>query len=111
MRIVFAPQAAGAAGLSPAFPRRDYALKEFAPKEREVGGRYRGEILYRISICLAPYSYRARRRDGEIPALKRRAGFCSACGPLQFGHFWLHDIVRFLARRACAEGVKDNSPG
>ena len=30
---------------------------------------------------------------------------------LQFGHFRLHNIVRFLARRACAEGVKDSSLG
>ena len=59
-----APQ--GAAGLSPAFQRREYPMKEFVLKGRKIGGRYRGRILYRSvwRPC------RARRRDGEIPGVK-----------------------------------------
>jgi hypothetical protein len=56
---------AGAAGLSPAFQRREHPIKDFALKGRKIGGRYRGRILYEISVSLVPAS-----AWGEIPGAK-----------------------------------------
>jgi hypothetical protein len=50
MRIVFCP--VGAAGLSPAFQRREYSMKEFVLKGRKIGDRCRDRILYGLSVCL-----------------------------------------------------------
>ena len=63
---------AGAAGLSPAFQRREYPMKEFVLKGRKIGGRYRGRILYRIPVCLATPAGRVVVM-GRFPELKRRA--------------------------------------
>ncbi len=50
-------------------------MKEFALKGRKIG-RYRGRIVTGVEYCIVHPSVwrpcRARRRDGEIPALNAR---------------------------------------
>jgi hypothetical protein len=64
---VFAPQAAGAAGLSPAFQRREYPIEGFALKGRKIGAVVTGvEYCMKCPFLLRPYSIGM----GEIPGVK-----------------------------------------
>jgi DNA-binding LacI/PurR family transcriptional regulator len=69
---VFAPQAAGAAGLSPAFQRREYPIEGFALKGRKIGAVVTG-VEYCMKCPFLSRPYRALRHGGKFPALKRRA--------------------------------------